>query len=162
MSTKKEQAFKKVLSYAVPKSPAPDFTAAVMQEVTANFKDEAVVNPGLKELIQLHGMEKAPADFSNVVMGRLQGIENPAVYHPIISKKAGFAIAAAMVAVILLLLLHDGQHTYPTQNNIYFQIPALLNHIPSIYILTLFMLCALLLGDYFLRQHYPATKHEVR
>ncbi|WP_139298280.1 hypothetical protein [Pedobacter hartonius] len=94
-------------------------------------------------------------------MSQLQEMENWAVYKPIIGKKSGFAIAATVAAVILLLLLNDGQHTYTTQNNTYSQILAFLNHIPSVYIITLFMSCTLLLGDYFLRQHYRAAKNEV-
>jgi hypothetical protein len=163
MSAQKEYVFRKVLKYAAMELPSPDFTAVVMQEVIADLENRAAVNPRLKELVQLHGIENAPPDFSDMVMSRLEQTNSREIYKPVISKKTGLAIAATITIFILLLLfLNDGPHTYSTQNNIFYQVLASLNHIPSIYIITLMMSCTLLLADYFLRRFQWTMKNKIR
>jgi hypothetical protein len=163
MSAQKEYVYRKVLKYAAMESPSADFTVVVMQEVTADLENRAAVNPRLKELVQVHGIEIAPLDFSDMVMSRLEETVSSVIYKPVISRKTGLAIAATITIVILLLLfLNDGPHTYSTQTNIFFQVLASLRHIPSIYTITLMMSCTLLLADYFLRRYQWTMKNKIR
>jgi hypothetical protein len=162
MSRPKDIVFRKVMKYAdLPTAPR-DFTAVVMQEIQSELH-EAVINPDLGKLIQQHAIEKAPPDFSRMVMSGLQEAERKAaVYQPVISKKTGYAIAAVIALVVLLLSSNAEQHVYSTSKHNYYQILSALSSIPPVYLLTLFILCALLLADYLFGQSPGIMKMKSR
>lgn len=147
MSRQRDDVFRRVIKYAEMPATPVDFTASVMQEITAG-QQETVMNPVLGKLLKQHGVEQAPADFKNRVMSQLVQTENRAVYQPVISKKTGFAIAAIITLAICLLSLNGEKHTYSATGDTYDTIISSMHHIPSVYILTLFIACTLLLADY--------------
>jgi len=151
MGRLKDEVFKKVLKCAETPATPRDFTATVMQEIIAE-QQETVINPALGKLIQQYGIEKAPADFSRAVMVQLNEVENQKVYKPVISRKTGYAIAAIIIIIVFLSSLSGEQHSTSTYSHNYYIVISSLNSISSVYLITLLISAALLIGDFLFAQ----------
>jgi hypothetical protein len=160
MASKKHERLKRILRKIEPEKLPPGFTALVMKEVEAEARQEVVVNPALKSLLKRTSLENPPADFTQDVMTRVDGISGRTIYEPIIGKKAWGIILLTITVLIVFLGLNEktsiAQQSLDTYSVV---VGRALNtvfkgtqSIPSLYLMALISLSVLLLMDYFVKR----------
>jgi hypothetical protein len=150
MSRSKKDIFREVISKAETQKPADDMAGLVMQQITAETQDEVAINPALKSLLQQHAANVAPLDLKRNVMAQVNPPQVQVIYKPIISKKAWYFIAAAVLCIFITSawLGGSGQHAFSSSvgGNTIKQVGAL----PPVYIITLTFGGLLLVLEHFI------------
>ena len=81
--------------------PSLDFNKKLMQEIEAEEKS-------LNQVIQKHGNMTTSPDFTQSLMGKLEGLTPKQPYEPVISKRIWVGIAAAFITVLTLVFTTSG------------------------------------------------------
>jgi hypothetical protein len=156
-----EENFRKLLQKAALEKPRADFTENVMKKVSVEWQHiTATEDAALKMLIQSTSIEKPSAAFTAQVLRALP-VAAPAIrYQPIISNKAWYWIAAAVVLVIAACFYFPGNAPEQAPGALRFVEQATsstyiisdkMNKVPQQYSLIIIGMAALMLFDYFLR-----------
>lgn len=163
MKRKKQEILKRLIRKADLGSPAVDFTSLVMEQVQEESKNELIIDPELKLLIQQNAIIKAPSDLTYSVMTQVKTLSICKSYEQvIIGKKAWLIIGAAFIMFITYVLLSDQylttSQTLTTDHiNIGNELNAILNliySIPMIYIVVVVSFSVLLIFDYLLKAYF--------
>lgn len=156
-----------LLQKVEPDAPATDFMEQVMKEISTDANLEIPINIALQDLLKQHGMAGLSTDFTEQVMDRIEALPVKKQDQPIISKRAGFAIAASFLLFSLLLFLFTGNTATPsTSPNVYHLIGQFskvsqqlqINGSPSLYLIVVVMLGILLGLDYYLKYFQQRQK----
>ena len=167
MAAKKKEKLKMLLQKVEPDAPAADFMEQVMKEISTDASLEIPINITLQDLLKQHGMAGLSADFTEQVMDRIEALPVKKQDQPIISRKAGFAIAASFLIFSLLLFLFTGNtSTAATSPDAYHLIGKFskvtqqfqVNGSPSLYLIVVLMLGILLGLDYYLKYFQQQQK----
>ena len=138
-----------------------------MKEISTDADLEIPINIALQGLLKQHGMASLSTDFTEQVMDRIEALPVKKQDRPIISKKAGFAVAASFLLFSLLLFLFSGNATTPaTSPDVYRLIGQFskvtqelqVNGSPSLYLMVLLTLGLLLGLDYYLKYFQQQQK----
>jgi len=165
MATEKDDRLKQLIQTLESDKPAPDFTGRVMQEIRT--EQEAVISPALKALLQGNAVEKPASDFTTVVMAQVEEMNQQLDEEPIISKRAWYAIAAFVVAVMVAIGFTSGSASPPPNSvtlsvgrigNSLTTIFAQVKAIPSLFVITFIAISLLFLLDYLLKDAEPGKK----
>jgi hypothetical protein len=166
MAAKKEK-LKMLLQKVEPDAPAADLMDQVMKEISTNAGLEIPINIALQGLLKQHGMASLSADFTEQVMDRIEALPVKKQDQPIISKRAGFAIAASFLFFSLLLFLFTGNTAGPSKSpDVYHLIGQFgkvtqqlqVNGSPSLYLMVVLMLGLLLGLDYYVKYFQQQQK----
>jgi hypothetical protein len=144
MKANKRDGFKKVIKLADEDKPADGFTASVMQFIEADVKTEAA----LKSLLQREAAVGPAFNFTANIMAQIAVNNQAAVYKPIITKKAWYAIAAVMVTFFMLIALSNQSTKSNTHQNWIVDAIKYTNAIPPIYLMAFVIAVVLLFADY--------------
>lgn len=167
MAAKKKEKLKMLLQKVEPDTPASDFMEQVMKEISTDACMEIPINIALQGLLKQHGMASLSADFTEQVMDRIEALPVKKQDQPIISRRAGFAIAASFLLFSLLLFLFTGNTASPSKSpDVYHLIGQFgkvtqqlqVNGSPSLYLMVVLMLGILLGLDYYLKYFQQQQK----
>lgn len=167
MAAKKKEKLKMLLQKVEPDAPAADFMEQVMKEISTDGTPEIPVNIALQDLLKQHGMASLSPDFTEQVMDKIEAISLKKQDQPIISRKAGFAIAASFLLFSLMLFLFAGNTTTSAKSpDVYHLIGKFsqvtrqlqANGSPSLYLIVVLMLGILLGLDYYLKYFQQRQK----
>ncbi|GAB3175440.1 hypothetical protein [Telluribacter humicola] len=147
--------FKKLIQQAGPDQPATDFTDRLMSAVRA----EAEQDIALHTLLRQTTPEQPSAALAQRIMAQVEATA-PKPVEPIISKKAGYLIAACFALLVVgNLLVSPSPELQPSASAFWEQTGSAFSgftqaiaRVPVLYPLTLIATCMLLLLDYFIRQ----------
>lgn len=163
MKSKKHEILKRLIRKADSDSPDMDFTLLVMEQVQEQSKNELVIDPALKQLIQQNAIVKAPSDLTYSVIVQVKTLSIcKSNERPIIGKTTWLIMGAVFIMFITYVLLSD-QYLTTSQTltanhlNIGNELNAILNliySIPMIYIVVIISFSALLILDYLLKEYF--------
>lgn len=160
MAAQKKEKLKMLLRKVEPDTPAPDFTAQVMKEISTETGLEIPINVALQTLLKQHGTVALSADFTAQMMDKIEALPLKKTDQPIISKKAGYAIAASFLFFSMMLFLFtENNSTASASPDVYHLIVQVskvtqqlqVDGSPSLYLIVVLMLGILLGLDYYLK-----------
>ncbi len=160
MPSRKEERLKKLIRAVPPETPAPEFTARVMDDVRAVAGPEMAADPALAALLRRNGLETPSAGFTRAVM---QGVAaaRPATPAgaPIIPVRAWYGVAAVLAGLVAWAVASNGAAGPPREATFWSEtvrglvrlFSAGVQAVPAWYVLVLGAVGVLLALEYALR-----------
>ncbi len=151
----KDQILQKLIKEHGIKSPKTDFTNDVMQQLQENQVSDTV--------LLVKPLNSTSADFTAIVMSKVETIENNRVYKPILSKNliiAFFTVLAVLMVIGISIKDNTSNNTESIYNLNDFYTLSIVNlrEITSTLALLLLPLCVLVLSEYCYKKYIATRK----
>ena len=159
MTNKNRNSLKMLIQKVELDKPSPNFTNLVMKHIQPVVKNEVLTYNLLTSVLQRSIIDKPTSNFTPNIMTQVEACDYKTIIDkPIINKKAWYIAVLFLSGVFWIGLLVKIRK--PSQNlssflldsgNILNNILSSLNVIPSLYLITIISMSALLLIDYFIK-----------